>query len=374
MTIIKDILTKSSQKDKKKVAIIGTNGIPAKYGGFETLAENLVNQLNTEFHFIVYCSNIYKKNDRAYTFENTQLVYLPFKANGIQSLFYDFFSFIHALIFAKTILFLGPTSSGIITFLNRIVNRNLLVNHGGLNEWEREKYTQNEKRWAKFNHKIASKNATVNITDNTLLKKSISEAFKADSIVIRYGGDHSKEFKLSNEAQSNYNFLNSKFYLSVARAQVDNNIHLLIDAFKNINTHPLVIISNWDISEYGKNILEKNKDQPNIILLNAIYDINILNAIRSSCYVYIHSHSFCGTAPSLVEVMNLNVPIICFDVPTNRETTENQSFYFDSVETLQKTIKTIDSNDLFNCKKSMFEIAKKEYRWNKISKQYSNIF
>jgi len=72
--------------------------------------------------------------------------------------------------------------------------------------------------------------------------------------------------------------------------------------------------------------------------------------------------------------MSLNVPIICFDVLTNRETTKNKSIYFASTSELQKIIKTIDSNQLRECKKMMFEIASVEYTWERVSKEYANIF
>lgn len=358
---------------KKKVAIIGTNGIPAKYGGFETLAENLVNQLNSEFDFTVYCSNIYKNEDRVRTYKNARLIYLPFQANGIQSLLYDFVSFSHSLFYAKTIIFLGPTSSGLVTFLNFIFRRKVIVNHGGLNEWEREKYSNNEKKWARLNHCLAAKNATINITDNTLLQKSLLDAFTTDSVIIRYGGDHNHSSNIEEDLSSKYKFLKEKYYLCVARAQVDNNIHLLINAFKEIDSYPLVIISNWEVSNYGKELLKQHQGHSNLVLLNAIYNIDVLNHIRRNCYLYIHSHSYCGTAPSLVEVMNLNVPIICFDVPTNRETTQNKSVYFRSIKELQHVIQNLDANQLDNCKKSMFEIARKEYTWEQVSKEYSNI-
>lgn len=360
---------------KKRIAIIGTNGIPAKYGGFETLAENLVSELNKKFDFTVYCSSIYKKEERVKRYKSAKLYYLPMKANGVQSLFYDSFCFIHALFYAKTIVFLGPTSSGIITFLNFFFRRKLIINHGGLNEWEREKYSKNEQKWARINHYIASKNASVNITDNSLLQKSLKESFNSSSIIIRYGGNHNLNTTVDENSIDKYSFLNNPYFLCVARAQIDNKLHLLIDAFKELNnTHPLVIISNWNISSYGVKLFEENKDHPNLILLDAIYDVNLLNHIRKNCYLYIHSHSYCGTAPSLVEAMNLNIPIICYDVPTNRETTKNKSIYFDSKKELQKRIHHLHVDDLEKCRNELYNIAKSEYIWSRIAKQYSEIF
>ena len=77
------------QTNKKKVAIIGTNGVPASYGGFETLVEYLTKELRNDFDFTVYCSSIYKKKDRLESFNKSKLIYLPLKANGFQSILYD---------------------------------------------------------------------------------------------------------------------------------------------------------------------------------------------------------------------------------------------------------------------------------------------
>ena len=125
---------------KKKVAIIGTNGIPANYGGFETLAQSLTKYLNREVDFIVYCSSrSYKKKYDSYN--GAKLIYLPFKANGGQSFFYDLVATTLAWFSADVLLILGP-SAGIILFLNKIFKKKLIVNHGGLNEWEREKFSK----------------------------------------------------------------------------------------------------------------------------------------------------------------------------------------------------------------------------------------
>lgn len=98
---------------KKRVAIIGTNGIPAKYGGFETLAEYLAKYLNEEFEITVYCSKTPKEN-RLEKYHNTNLFYIPFKANGWQSMIYDALSILHALFTSDVLVILG--FSGVFAF------------------------------------------------------------------------------------------------------------------------------------------------------------------------------------------------------------------------------------------------------------------
>ncbi len=357
---------------KKKVAIIGCAGIPASYGGFETLAEYLTKELSDNFNFTIYCSSIYKKEDRIKFYNKSKLIYIPLKANGVQSILYDIVSTFHAWLNSDILIILGP-AAGFILPLNLIFKKKIITNHGGLNEWEREKLSFFQKKYVYFNHKIAGLFSNENISDNLPLKKSLFNSFGFKSKVIEYGGNHVNIKKPSPFLLNKYPFLLSSYSLCVARAQVDNNLHILISAFNELQNHNLVIISNWNISEYGKKLWKKFQSIKNIFLVPAIYEKNHLDVIRSNTDLYIHSHSQCGTAPSLVEAMNYNIPIVCYDVETNRLTTENQSFYFNSMLSLKLLIKKLSKSDLKKLKKDMFRIANKKYSWKKISNKYSRL-
>ena len=359
----------------KKVAIVGTNGYPSRYGGFETLAEYLILNLHNKYRFRIYCSTkVYSIEERTKVFPEVKRIFLPFKANGWQSIIYDVLSLFHAYFTADTILFLGPTSTGFFSILNIFFRKNFIVNHGGLNEWEREKYKLLERKWAKMNHYLAAKFSSINITDNFILQNSIKQGFHADSIVIRYGGDHVINVLSKTKLIDKYKFMNSDYVISVSRAQVDNNLHVLLEAFKKLNAYKLVLVSNWTFSSYGKALKEKYSGVPNLILVDAIYDIQELNTLRANAKLYVHSHSFCGTAPSLVEAMNLKVPILCFNVPTNREVTENQSKYFTNSNELIEILENITTQELNEISKNLYSIAQKKYNWQIIAGQYEAIF
>jgi glycosyltransferase involved in cell wall biosynthesis len=259
--------------------------------------------------------------------------------------------------------------------MNFFLRKKIIVNHGGLYEWEREKLSFFEKKYARFNHKIAAKFATINITDNDLYKKSLKENFGVDAVVIRYGGDHVKhiEVKEHPELISKYPFVNEKYAVSVSRAQIDNNLHIVLKAFETFDSYKLVLISNWEVSIYGRELYEKYKDHPNIILLRAIYDKESLDFIRGNGYVYIHTHSRCGTAPSLVEAMNLGKAIISYDVPTNRETTHDKAMYFTNADDLRKVLNGINDDEALKNGKIMYDIASKNYTWDIVSNQYLNL-
>ena len=101
---------------KTKVGIIGTVGVPAKYGGFETLAHQLVENLGHQLDLTVYSSSkSYSKAERVKYWKGATIKYIPLKANGIQSIFYDILSMLHAMIFCDILL---PYSS--VLCLNKI--------------------------------------------------------------------------------------------------------------------------------------------------------------------------------------------------------------------------------------------------------------
>jgi glycosyltransferase involved in cell wall biosynthesis len=360
---------------KKKVAIIGTNGIPASYGGFETLSEFLVENLNNQFEFIVFCSKGQKKKaNNLKTYKGAKLIYLPFNANGYQSVIYDFISIIISLFRYDTLLVLGATG-GISFVLNAFFKKNIILNHGGLNEWEREKYGKVGKMWALYSRKIATKFTTADIGDNPLIIESLFKTFGVKANLIAYGGDHVFKVETTDLLLQKYPFVADDYYVSVSRAQPDNNIHLLIDAFKLLPNNKVVIVSNWQVSDYGKELWESEKDKySNVILVDAIYNKEELHFVRNKAQAYIHSHSFCGTAPSLVEAMSLDLPIISFDVPTNRYTTNNKAFYFKTSNDLIEIVKLLNNELLEKNKLEMSKLAVERYQWKHISNLYAKLF
>ncbi len=142
---------------------------------------------------------------------------------------------------------------------------------------------------------------------------------------------------------------------------------------KRIPERNLVIVSNWEISDYGIQLKEKNKNKyQNIFLLDAIYDLDELNTLRSNGMICFHTHSLCGTAPSLVEAMSLGIPVLCFDVATNRETTEGKSLYFKDSTSLIKILTSLKKETIDQLGIDMKEIAQRRYTWKRITSLYTD--
>ncbi|MGE0090604.1 MAG: DUF1972 domain-containing protein [Bacteroidales bacterium] len=354
-----------------EIAIIGTAGIPNKYGGFETLAEYLTKFLGKKLEITVFCSaKTYKlRKDRH---NNANLKYINLDANGIQSIPYDIISLLKAARTHEQILILG-VSGCIILPLFRLFypNMKLIINIDGL-EHRREKWSNPIQRFLKLSEKLAVRHGDIIIADNKSIQDYVTTEYNKPSELIAYGGDHAKSIELRSEVRQRFG-IPPQYAFKVCRIEPENNIHLILDAFKDA-TLPLVLIGNWDKSEYGRNLKEQYSSYPSTILLDPIYDQPILDQIRSNCTVYVHGHSAGGTNPSLVEAMSLKLPIIAYDVSYNRETTFNKGRYFRTASELTELVNSVNSSELESLAKDMKEIADEHYTWEKISQQYLELF
>lgn len=356
----------------KKVSIIGTVGIPAKYGGFETLVEYLTKNQGKNYYMTVYCSS--KNYDKQLSEHNgAKLKYVNLKANGAQSIPYDIISLFQSLKNSDVILILGVSGCIILPLVKLISNNRILVNIDGL-EWKRNKWNGFAKWFLKFSEKIAVKYADEIITDNKVITGYVKSEYGESSHLITYGADHVTNEPFDDELIEKYPQVKSDYAFKVCRIEPENNIHIILEAFSILPEKNIVCIGNWDDSEYGKNLKMKYAEHKNIFLLDPIYDQLILNKLRSNCSIYIHGHSAGGTNPSLVEAMYLGLPIFAFGVDYNKETTENRALYFDDVTDLVSLLNNVNTDQLSEISYEMKNIAKVRYTWSYVCKQYTELF
>jgi len=357
----------------KKVAIIGTVGIPANYGGFETLVENLVGEnCPDNVKYTVYCSGkSYKSRKKEY--KEAKLVYIPLKANGVQSTLYDIFSMIHAAFTSDVMLILGVSGCMFLPILRLFFWKKIIVNIDGL-EHRRQKWGKFTKWFLKKSEAIAVRFANLIVTDNKAIQDYVTDEYDKRSVLIEYGGDHvicdtsKKEEKVLNQ----YVLNKHDYSFTVCRIEPENNIHVILEAFSK-SSENLVMVGNWTKSSYGVNLLNKYEGFANIKMLTPIYDLERLNVFRCNCKYYIHGHSAGGTNPSLVEAMFFARPVIAFDVVYNRETTENRAVYFKDADSLLSVL-TNQNSAINYCGDVMLEIAEHRYLWNTIAGKYNRLY
>jgi glycosyltransferase involved in cell wall biosynthesis len=172
-----------------KVAIIGTVGLPANYGGFETLVENLItHKTNDSISYCVYCSS---KNyaEKLREYKGARLVWLPLKANGIQSIPYDIISIVHAVFSSHRLLILGTSGCIVLPFIRLFSRKHITVNIDGL-EHRRQKWGKAARMFLKFSEGMAVRFANVVIADNKAIQDYVQSEYGKASQLIEYGGDH----------------------------------------------------------------------------------------------------------------------------------------------------------------------------------------
>jgi glycosyltransferase involved in cell wall biosynthesis len=357
---------------KKRIAIIGTVGVPAKYGGFETLTEYLTKYLASEYKITVYCSSK-SYETKLNSYNGSALKYINLKANGAQSIPYDILSIFDALKSSDTLVILGVSGCIVLPFIKLFSKKRVVINIDGL-EWKRDKWGKLAKLFLKYSEKLAVTYSDVIVSDNKVIQEYVRSEYHKESKYIAYGADHVSKEQLSDSTKKKYRFLCNPYAFKVCRIEPENNIHIILEAFYQYKKLNLVIIGNWSNSKYGQALRNQYSKIENIFLLDPIYNQNILNQIRSNAYVYIHGHSAGGTNPSLVEAMYLGLPIMAFGVEYNKETTHYKALYFDNKEDLQMLLKNTSKTDLQDISENMQIIANKNYAWKIITKQYSNYF
>jgi glycosyltransferase involved in cell wall biosynthesis len=320
----------------------------------------------------VYCS-AKSYDEQCLSYNGATLKYIDLNANGVQSIPYDIISIFKALLYADTLLILGVSGCSILPVIRLFSCKRIVVNIDGL-EWKRQKWNKYAKWFLKFSEKMAVKYADAVIADNRVIQDHVQNEYGKKSELIAYGADHVEHVPLSSEILEQYPFFSKKYAFSVCRIEPENNLHLIIEAMALQDKLSLVIIGNWENSEYGRGLRVKYTQKEHIHLLDPIYDQNILNQIRSNCTVYLHGHSAGGTNPSLVEAMYLGLAIFAYDVAYNKETTEHKAEYFDSAEDLTKLVKVMNEDTLNENAEKMYEIAIRRYAWSHIAKEYARLF
>ncbi len=355
-----------------KVAIIGTVGLPANYGGFETLVENLVEKrLDESIEYTVYCSSrAYPEKLRLY--KGAALRYVPLKANGWQALIYDnISSLLRAWFSADVILSLG--GNNVLHPVLRLFGKRKVVNNCDGMDFRREKWGNLARNTMKFTGRITVRYADVCIADNAVVGGFLKEYYGIDPVLIEYGGDNAFPVKDNGELTREFGLERGGYSFKVARIEPENNIAMILEAFSRMPEERFVIVGNWDRSAFGREMKGKYACFPNISILDPIYDREKLNLLRSNCKWYIHGHSAGGTNPSLVEAMSLHLPVIAFDVPYNRATTEEKALYFKDGESLAGLLRTGGAARKAVAAK-MKEIAERRYRWDIICEKYEKLY
>lgn len=361
---------------KTKVAIIGTVGVPACYGGFESLVDNLLDYTPPDVEYTVFCSAP-KYEKRLESYKGAKLIYIDRDANGVSSILYDYEGMKKAMALGVDVmLVLGVSGCLFLPKIRRYFKGKIITNIDGL-EWKRDKWKFYAKWLLRFSEAMAVKYSDIVIGDNKGITDYIQAAYKKWAAkkrveLIAYGGDNVARVE-DDALFDDYPFAREKYAATVCRIELENNVHTILEAFSSLENETLVVVGNWENSEYGKSLRKKYSAFPNIHLLASIYDAHRVNFLRSHASLYVHGHSAGGTNPSLVEAMNLGLPILAFDCVYNRATTEEKCLYWRTAEDIVNLVLE-RQGEFKRVADDMSEAGRRLYSWEKIASLYNALW
>ena len=385
------------KKQVKNVFVVGSKGIPGKYGGYETFVDKL-----TEYHknikSIKYHVACKAKNEKEFTYNNARCFNVNVPNIGpAQAVYYDVAALSKVCTYVKQnkisnfIVYILACRIG--PFMNHFVKKIhklggiVYVNPDG-HEWMRAKWSAPVKKYWKVSEKLMVKYADLLICDSVNIEKYIKETYKKynpKTTYIAYGAEDRKS-KLKDNDKTLLKWYKDKglskdnYYLIVGRFVPENNYETMISEFMKSNSkRDLAIITNVEKKLYNRleNKLHFSND-PRIKFVGTVYDKELLMKIRENAYAYIHGHQVGGTNPSLLEALSSTKLNLLLDVGFNREVAEEAAFYWKKEEfNLTHLINEVDklSKKEINyfCNKAKNRV-KEAYSWKYISNNYRDTF
>lgn len=354
------------------IAIVGTVGIPACYGGFETLVENLA-----RFHqdkampgrLVVYCSSkAYRKRQNTYL--GAELRYVGLKANGPASILYDVVSILSAARRCSVILVLGVGGTVALPLVRLFSRARVVTNVDGI-EWKRKKWSNLARWWLHKSENWALRYSDEVLADNQGIATYLFEKYGRECAVIPYGGDHAVHCAAKAQREV---VLPVDYALHVGRIEPENNVEMMLEAFSHLPGMPIVVVGNWGNSAYGKDLKQRFAEFSNLHLLDPVYDPGALHKIRSNARMYIHGQSVGGTSPALVEMMHFGVPIAAYDCVYNRHTTEDKALFFKDAQELASRVKALVPEAARDVGQDMQRVALERYTWDVVGQAYYDLF
>jgi hypothetical protein len=352
-----------------KVGIVGSHGLYATYGGWDQLVNNLAESADPECEFVIFNPKETLVNKHVIP-KDVRVISLPLSASGFSGLLFDCLSILLASLYCQRILLLGLKGMPAAVFVKLLSfsSVQIFANIGGI-EWERPQFSWLQQRYLKFCFYLANTFCNKVILDNKHYMTYYEELadYQDKLAIIPYGGAIDSSLSVEDDFMNNkYCFLKLKFFLSISE---DNKLEELCRYFEEKQGENLVLISNFSNSKYGRDVLHRFSSISNIHLIDGLYDKTELDCIRRACHAYIHTHTLCGSAPSLIEMIVAGRPILSIDVPQNRYTLKGFGFMFGEFSNLDDLVHKADLSK-YSCPPTVAS----SYEWPHVVRRYRTCF
>src|SRR5258706_7044218 len=308
-----------------KLGILGARGVPARYGGFETFAEQLAVRLVERGHEVTVFCEATKNTLEQY--KGVKLSYVSARNFGpLTTIAYDAACLWHARSSFDVIYMLGYGSSA-LCWLPRLWDTEVWINMDGL-EWARAKWSVIARCYLRWAEAIAMHTPNRIIADAAAVKTSLQARYRKlpPCDVIPYGCEIVRSAPL--EELNSFGLVPRSYYLVVCRFEPENHIREIIEGFLNSATQARLVLvgDHTRKSKYAQSIASYNNDR--LLFVGPVYDESRIRALRYFCRAYLHGHSVGGTNPSLLEAMGCGNVVISHDNPFNREVLGDSGLFF----------------------------------------------
>ncbi|RDH81208.1 MAG: glycosyl transferase [endosymbiont of Galathealinum brachiosum] len=356
----------------KQVVVLGIRGVPAEHGGFETFAEYLCRYLIArDWNILVYCQEkggggIYQSE-----WEGVTRIHIPVDIAGpLGTIIFDWKSVIHSLRQNGVFLTLGYNTA-IFNALHRLKGKINIINMDGI-EWKRQKWGVVSKAWFWLNERFGCWFGNHLVADHPCIEDHLAVRVSREKItMIAYGG--CKITEANESALSEYGLEKNGYAILIARPEPENSILEVVTAFSAIKrSFKLVVLGSYQLegNAYHRAVVDAASDE--VLFVGAIYDSEIISALRFFARVYVHGHQVGGTNPSLVEALGAGGAVIAHDNPFNQWVAKDAAVYFDGISSLEKLFDQflIDDELVSPLKAAARRNFEANFQWDDILKQY----
>ncbi len=356
---------------KVKVAIIGSRGIPARYGGFEIFAERLAQGLARRGYKVeVYCKSSLKS--LPFNFQNVERVFLRCPSiRSLEKLCLSNQGVAKAILRGSDVLILLGVSGVPMSFLARAAGRKVILNPDGL-EWKRRKWNSLGRWLLRRLEAWGAKVAHEMVADSEAIQDYLKETYGRASTFIPYGVDPPPRDQKAWEALSQrFSLRNFDYFLAVGRDVPENNFSLIVEGYIKAQCEKKLVI----VSDLGETY-RQFKGRKEVIFTGPIYKRNMLYSLRLHAFAHIHGHSVGGTNPSLLEAMACGNPVIAYDVVYNREVLGEAGLYFSNAGELAEKIRTLEREEERIRRKALEyyqRVLRKKYNWDVVVEAYAKL-
>lgn len=387
---------------EKHIYIIGSKGIPAKYGGFETFVEKLTaNRLNNQLTYHVACTkeNSLKSGiqEKTFVYQEAQCFTIDVPNIGpAKAIYYDVAALNYAIqeaekenyqqpIFYVLACRIGPFIQGFKKRIEKISGQ-LFLNPDG-HEWLRAKWSYPVRRYWKLSERLMVKHADLVICDSQTIEKYIQKSyarFQPKTTYIAYGSDIPQHYSKASEPKVRKWFADNQirekeYYLIVGRFVPENNYRVMIEQFmQSTSQKDLVIITNVENNKLYQELLQQTEftKDSRIKFVGTVYDQALLNYIRVAAYGYLHGHEVGGTNPSLLEALATTQLNLLLNVGFNYEVGQAAAIYW-SKNNLAEIIAKVEQyspQKIAQFKEQAVARIQQDFSWQKINQQYESCF